>query len=1024
MSDFISPIESPQVQYRPSDNPKEPYVEEKWKKNPEVATKRNHDQVLIADDELEKIIAGEKRRHHDQVFDSDIVVQITSGCIPIIPEDYGHAVFRLRESRTAKVRYDYGPAIQMNKVANLFRKIVDPRDPKEFLNPNGLTGEALKSMMQPIIRANEDDFTELDDEVKAFISQATKHTKDNGYLFLCNDLECTVMNYGLASDMETEILIFIVSGLVPCFRRKGMLQSKEENSGSAIGGLILEPNKYREYQGFAKRRINRVLKALIDKVINDENSIINVILSLEKMTKKNLEAVINFRHFTMQYTTTESGNFARTNEALNEHFANRIFESSLKFGHKIMAKMYHENVRKVGESLRPHMRVFDVKPLVTIRKAIDEAGIKFFFPNASDDEIRQMCETSRDRRKSIIHYHREDCDKCGMSFRHKVSDLIKHYNGLGYIQNDRQFCLICSRWFCEIRDREKHWFDSHNAVWRNGHPVDVETGEKITMETRHHWYTPNDLIEGDDDQKYKIVERREYIHDNIEILKDMANSTNVEEVEIVERIVDPVDDREKYLPLVDDDGNLEDDAERLSSDEFDENNPRIYLADDVVTRNDLARMARETNYVNTTQEDHDDTESMPGLESQHETSSQESEAELEIATDEIMDSSEIDSLLRGGLIQTDLVEENANQNYPEEEILDLNDVEIENEFKGQDQQIDRNLNLDGLADPIDLDQDFGELVREEAQNPNFNMRSEFAERIHEAAGTTERILRLLSEFPDYEPRIGDIAQAASANMELQMIKNGIKMRTEASGLKYKCVSIGKKIYSIEDKKKMTDWILIHSIDLLRISQGFQDENGFEDELTEYIIGQIELAHLQVFKERLSFSESIESVKLIQDGNPFINVRYASENNFVSKSIMDHDSNNLVKVMVAFNDENRKLLAIDCIKRADGALVDIATCVVDADNLKVEKETKRNDEETNVIGHDRLIKEDCIRRKSPTTIVNDLAKSFKDKELRLEATHETFETIGGTVGMIKKNLDRGKSILHREIGGVEKKEEKR
>ena len=424
MSDFISPVESPQVQYRHSDIPKEPYVEQKWKKNPEITTKRNHDQVLIADDELEKIIAGEKRRHHDQVFDSDVVVQITSGCIPIIPEDYGHVVFRLRESRTAKVRYDYGPAIQMNKVANLFRRIVDPRNPKEFLNPNGLTGEALKSMMQPVIRANEDDFTELDDEVKAFISQATKHTNDNGYLFLCNDLECTVMNYGLASDMETEILIFIVSGLVPCFRRKGMLQSKEENSGSAIGGIILEPNKYREYQGFAKRRINRVLKALIDKVINDENSIINVMLSLEKMTKKNLEAVINFRHFTMQYTTTESGNFARTNEALNEHFANRIFESSLKFGHKIMAKMYHENVRKVGESLRPHMRVFDVKPLVTIRKAIDEAGIKFFFPNASDDEIRQMCETSRDRRKSIIHYHREDCDKCGMSFRYKVSDLI------------------------------------------------------------------------------------------------------------------------------------------------------------------------------------------------------------------------------------------------------------------------------------------------------------------------------------------------------------------------------------------------------------------------------------------------------------------------------------------------------------------------------------------------------------------------------------------------------------------------
>merc|ERR1711894_310212 len=132
-----------------------------------------------------------------------------------------------------------------------------------------------------------------------------------------------------------------------------------------------------------------------------------------------------------------------------------------------------------------------------------------------------------------------------------------------------------------------------------------------------------------------------------------------------------------------------------------------------------------------------------------------------------MDSSEIDSLLRGGLIQTDLVEENVNQIYPEEEILDLNDIEIENEFKGQDQRIDRNLNLDGLADPIDLDHDIGELVREEAENPGFNMRSELADRIHEAAGATERILRLLTEFPDYEPRVGDIAQAVSANMELQ-----------------------------------------------------------------------------------------------------------------------------------------------------------------------------------------------------------------------------------------------------------------
>ena len=90
---------------------------------------------------------------------------------------------------------------------------------------------------------------------------------------------------------------------------------------------------------------------------------------------------------------------------------------------------------------------------------------------------------------------------------------------------------------------------------------------------------------------------------------------------------------------------------------------------------------------------------------------------------------------------------------------------------------------------------------------------------------------------------------------------------------------------------------------------------------------------------------------------------------------------------------------------------------------MEEETEENAEEINVIGHDRLIREDCIRRKSPTTIENDLTKSFKDKEWRFDATQETFETIGGTVGMIKKNLDRGKSIIRCRTGGDVKREEK-
>ena len=92
-------------------------------------------------------------------------------------------------------------------------------------------------------------------------------------------------------------------------------------------------------------------------------------------------------------------------------------------------------------------------------------------------------------------------------------------------------------------------------------------------------------------------------------------------------------------------------------------------------------------------------------------------------------------------------------------------------------------------------------------------------------------------------------------------------------------------------------------------------------------------------------------------------------------------------------------------------------------MKVEKDTEEDAEEINVIGHDRLIKEDCIRRKSPTTIENDLTKSFKDKEWRFDATQETFETIGGTVGMIKKNLDRGRPILQRKAEEEVKKEEK-
>ena len=132
MSDFISPIESPQVQYRPTDTPKEPYVEQKWKKNPEVVTKRKHDQVIVADDELEKIIAGEKRRHHDQVFDSDIVVQITSGCIPIIPEDYGHAVFRLRESRTAKIKIRLWTCCPIEQGRQSLQKNRGPSRPQEI----------------------------------------------------------------------------------------------------------------------------------------------------------------------------------------------------------------------------------------------------------------------------------------------------------------------------------------------------------------------------------------------------------------------------------------------------------------------------------------------------------------------------------------------------------------------------------------------------------------------------------------------------------------------------------------------------------------------------------------------------------------------------------------------------------------------------------------------------------------------------------------------------------------------------
>ena len=706
---------------------------------------------------------------------------------------------------------------------------------------------------------------------------------------------------------------------------------------------------YQEYQGFARRRINRVLKAVIDNVVNDENSILNVMLSLEKMTKKNLDAVVKWRHFTSQYTTTESGNFARTNEMLNEHFTTKIFASSLKFGHEIMTKMYHDNVRKIGESLRPHMRVFDVEPLVMIRKGIDEAGVKFFFPNAKDDEIRQMCETSRDRRKSVIHYDKEDCDKCGTPFRNRISDLIKHYSSLGYIQNDRQFCLICSRWFCESSDREKHWIDSHNAVWRNGYPLNVETGEKIVLKIRQHWYTPNDLVEGDDDQRYKLVDRMRYIHDNIETLKMIANSTNEEEIEIVERIMDPVDD----------DGNFDDDAERFSSDEFDENNPRIYLADDIVTGDDIARMARETTRIGDFNIAHadtvqDDTESMPGLESVHEISSQGSE--LEIGTDEVMDSSEIESILRVGPIQTDLVEENITQVYPDEEILDLNDAEIEKEFNEHSHSLDRNLNMDGNTD---LDLDLDEPVKEESEDSN-RSRLEFSERIHEAANALERILKLLSKFPEYEPRIGDIVMAASVNDELQKLNNDITLRAQAAGIMFKCVSIGSKVYSIEDKKEISDWILIHSVDLCRVSQGFHDEEAFEDELTEYIIGQIDLAHHQVFKDRWSFGPAITSVKLIQDGNPFINVKYASENNFTSKSILNHESNDLAKVMVSFNDKDQKLLAIDCIKNSDAAVVDIARCVVDDSNLKKEEDA---DIAIATIGHDRAIKESCIRGKS-------------------------------------------------------------
>ena len=78
-----------------------------------------------------------------------------------------------------------------------------------------------------------------------------------------------------------------------------------------------------------------------------------------------------------------------------------------------------------------------------------------------------------------------------------------------------------------------------------------------------------------------------------------------------------------------------------------------------------------------------------------------------------------------------------------------------------------------------------------------------------------------------------------------------------------------------------------------------------------------------------------------------------------RPISNPDSDDQVKLMVTFNDNDQKLLAISCIKRSDVAVVDIAGCVVDGGSLKKEEDPG---EVIATIGHDRRMRESCIRGK--------------------------------------------------------------